>query len=163
MRKLQVLPSQSGYSAELAENTRRAQLEGGPSRTRLDFVGGVATVSASWNLPMAGFTYLQAFYRTATQQASEEFLVDLILDEAPLREYTAKFIPGSWRITNVRGGTTTVAAALEVKPLPVDEATDEAVMDAYEVYGEDVTSVFDALERLVNFTAPAAIPGSDPL
>jgi hypothetical protein len=159
MRKLVLTPSEAGYSATPGSDVLSVQLSGGPSRTRLDFVGSVATVNVSWNIPVDAFNYLQAFYRTGAQQGGEPFLIDLILDGAALVEYEAKFIPESYQVVGVQGLTTMVTAQLEVKPAAVDAAYDEALMDAYEAYGDQVGTALDALAYLVNVVAPATIPG----
>lgn len=158
MRKLAVIPSQSGYAAELGDETLRAQLEGGPSRTRRGFIGAVAAVNATWNLPQSGYNYLMAFYRTGTAKGSEPFLVDLILDTANVLEYQAKFISPP-RLAGVRGLTHNITAQLEVKPLAVDADSDNSIMDTYEAYGDEGGNVLMALAKLVNVTAPNALPG----
>jgi hypothetical protein len=162
MRKLLLTPNQSGYVAEDGVEALSAALDGGPSRTRRDFVGAVARVNCTWNLPPTEYQYMKAFLRTATAQASTPFYIDLILDEPELLEYTAKFIPGTFRLTGVRGLTTSVSAQLEVRPRPVDEVYDEAILDNFESYGGDdgQATIYQLLSDLVNISLPEAMPGA---
>ena len=159
MRKLALMPSQAGYSVGFGNEVLDVQLSGGPSRTRADFVGAVAMVNVNWTLPLDATRYLLAFFRTATKNASEPFLIDIILDEPLPTEYTAKFVPGTFQKLGVSGLTTSYGAQLEVRPNPVNEVSDEAIMDAFEIYGDDVGLALDALAYLVNVIAPESIPG----
>ena len=159
MRKLTLVPSQAGYGVGLGNEVLVAQLSGGPSRTRSDFLGAVASASVSWTLGPDAFDYLQAFYRTATRNAAEPFLLDMVLDGALLREYQVKFVPGSYQIVGVQGLTTTVQASLEVRPAPVDHADDEALLDLFEDYGDELDDTLFGIAELVNVTMPSAIPG----
>lgn len=149
MRKLALIPSQAGYSVGQGSGTLTAALAGGPSRTRLDFVGSVSQVTCTWNLPPISFAYLEAFWRTASKEGSEPFLIDIVLDEWYPSEYQAKFIAGSFRIDGVSGMETTVSADLEVRPNIPDEDFDEALMDVFEEYGEEGLSTLLAFEHLV--------------
>lgn len=158
-RKLVLIPSQADYSVGFGSEVLVAQLAGGPPRFRADFAGAVAGVNVSWNIPIEAARYLMAFYRTATKRAAEPFLIDLILDDPMPTEYTAQFVPGSLQLGSVSGATTYYSAQLYVRPNPTNEANDNAIMDAYEASGDEVGNVLSALARLVNVTAPAAIPG----
>lgn len=156
MYKLQLTPSQSDYAAQPGDEVLSAQLAGGKSRRRRDFIGAVATVNVGWNnLPGPAFDYIEAFRRTAVTQGVEWFLIDLILDESPITEYTVAFVPGSYRLVGVQGLTTSVAAQLEVQPKAVDSAYDLAIIQTYELYGDEGANVYNLLAELVNVTLPA--------
>jgi hypothetical protein len=159
MRKLALVPTQSDYSAQYGQDALSTALAGGPSRTRLDFVGSVAVVNVTWTVPPNGYSYLQAFHRSATQNETEPFLIDLILDSAMLTEYQAKFVVTSFRLAGVEGLTYSVSAQLEITPLTPDEEADGAIMDVYEAYGEDGGDTLALLAQLVNVTMPDSIPG----
>jgi hypothetical protein len=158
MRKLPITPLQAGYDATPGNEALSVALAGGPSRTRRDFIGAVAIVNAEWVLTPFEQQYMQAFFRTATTHATEPFLIDLVLDDFPLQEYQVKFVPGTFRITGVTGGSTSCAAQLEVVPLPDDAAYDNSVMDSYESYGDDASSTYDLLAHFVNVDLPNDIP-----
>lgn len=160
MRKLLVTPEQANYGVEFGNEVLSAQLSGGASRTRRDFIGAVATVTVSWTIGINDARYLQAFYRTATANASLPFLIDLVLDNPDLSEYQAKFVPGTFKLNGVSGLTTSYSANLEVKPHVPDVDDDNLLMDAYEAFGdESVFDFFDLLADFVNVQFPAAFPG----
>jgi hypothetical protein len=158
MRKLMVTPSQASYSAQLGSEVLQAQVAGGPSRRRRDFIGAPTYVSVTWLLPGSGFQYLEAFYRTATVNGTDPFLIDLVIDDASLEEYTAMFVPGSYMINGVQGDATSVSAQLEVEAKVPDADLDNAILDLYELYGDEMSTWFEALAVLVNVTLPAALP-----
>lgn len=157
MRKLLVTPSKSGYAVGVGNEARSVALDGGPSRTRRDFIGAVSLVDCSWNLPPDAFTYFQAFYRTATEMATEPFLIDLVLDEFSLLEYQSRFVPGSMRITGVSGMETSVAAQLETRPRPVNAVVDEGILMLYEAYEMGGALLLETLVHLVNVDMPGAL------
>lgn len=148
MRKLVLPPSQPGYGVGLGTDTLTAALSAGPSRTRRDFIGAVAEASVSWALDDAQYDYMMSFYRVVG--CAEPWLLDMILDTYALAEYEVKFVAGSFRLSDTRGLRQIVEARLEVKPLVSDPEFDEAVLDIYELYGDDASAVFDELEKLVN-------------
>lgn len=159
MSKLLLTPSQSGYAVEDGAETLWAPLSGGPARFRRDFTGAAARVNANWNLPPDEFTYIRAFYRTATEMGSEPFDIDLIIDGFELLEYEARFIPGSMRITGANGTMTSVSAQMEVRPRPVDTESDEAIIMLYELYSAEGALLLETLEELVNVDMPTSFPG----
>lgn len=151
MRKLLLAPSQAGYSATDGAAALEAALSGGMPRSRLDFLGAIARVEAQWSVGPADFQYLRAFFRTGSGQTSEPFLIDLVLDDFELTEYTAKFVPGSLRITKVVGQTTSCSAQLHVQPQPIDEDLDNAILDSYEIYGSGGSDFYAQLAQFANF------------
>lgn len=151
--KLHLPPSKSGYSAEPGSSVLMAQLDGGPSRFRLDFLGAVARVNCTWVCSPAQFLYLRAFYQSATKSGSLPFLVDLVLDSPLIGEHQATFVPGSFKLGGVQGYAHTVQAQLEAIPRPVDDAFNQSIVDLYEAYGEDGPPAAE-LAVFVNQTLP---------
>jgi hypothetical protein len=157
MRKLLVAPSKSGYAATPGNELLSVQLSGGPSWVRRDFIGAVAMIDATWNLPPEGANYLQAFYRTELQRGALPFLIDLILDDFDLAEYQARFVPGSFRIGSVQGLKTSFSAQLEVKPRAADAVADESLMEVFEAFDVEGGYALGLLEELVNVDLHTAI------
>lgn len=146
--KMLLTPAYSGFSASPAADTLQAQLDGGPSRFRLNQTGAAVTVQVQWGLTRNGFNYLEAFFRLLP--GSMPFLIDLIIDNADLTEYTARLVPGSKQLAGVQGLQRIVTAQLEVKPTRSDPAVDAAIVALYGAYGEAGRSVLDRLAQLVN-------------
>ena len=157
---LKVTPDQAGYSVTDGEEVLAVKLDGGLSRYRRDVVGAASTVRVQWSVGPTEYTYLRAFYRTTTSQGTESFLVDLILDSATLTQHTAYFVPGSMRLTRVRGNTYTVQAQMEVKPLAPDSEYDEALVMIYEEYGSLRGEFLSDIKAFVNDYLPSSGLGS---
>lgn len=153
--KLLLPPSQAGYGVDYGQASLYVELSGGPGASRRDFLGNVARVSASWSLPPEEANYLLAFRRSSVNYESEPFLIDLCIDGADLREYQAKFIPGSFRLVGYRGNERSYTAELEVKPVREDADYDAGLVLMFENYGDEGALILNLLEELVNEDLPA--------
>jgi len=113
--KFLLTPENSSYSVEKSiEETMRAQLEGGAGRYRADILGASNLVNCSWILDGTQFTYFEAFYRSVAGNGALPFTIDLIINDAELREYTARFVPKTKKLTAQKGLAYYVSAQLEV-------------------------------------------------
>lgn len=153
--KLLLPPSQAGYSADYGQSSLYVELSGGPGASRRDFIGNVARVSVSWSLPPEEANYLMAFRRSSTNYESDPFLLDLCLDSPDLKEYQAKFVPGSFRLVGYRGNERSYTAELEVKPTAADAEYDATLTMLYDNYGGEGSNILNLLEELVNEDLPA--------
>ncbi len=130
MDKLVLPPEQSGYSAAPGVEAVYTELDGGLGRYRQDILGAAARVTASWLLNPTDYRYMVAFYHSKRGGALP-FLIDLVLDSNALTEYTAHFVPGTWKVTGVEGQSYRVAADLEVTPtIAVDYTAEQAIVTA---------------------------------
>lgn len=154
MRKLELRPNSSGYTATPGNEIDSVQVDGGPSRSRRSFIGKPSTVNVGWMLDEQGFNYLTAFFRTATANGALPFLCDLLLDYANLEEYTCKFIPGSFKpVASTAAFTFNATAQFEVQPLQTNEEHDLDIIE----YWEETYGRFDLAGRLsqvVNIILP---------
>lgn len=132
MRTMVIPPDNSAYAAQRGSEVLSVKLDGGSSRTRLDVFGAPFTVDVVWIVDPAGFNYLNAFFRTATIHGSIPFKVAMVLDSATLTQYTAIFVPNTFKLTQQQGLAYYLAAQLEVRPLPVTAAADNTLMNTYE-------------------------------
>lgn len=155
MRKLLLRPNSSGYTAQVGNEVVSAATEGGASRTRRDYVGAPGLINVAWMLDEDGFDYLNAFFRTVVQAGSLPFLCDLLLDYAALKEYTCKFVPGSFKpIASTAAFTFNAAAQFEVLPIKPNEAFDLDIVYLFEQFGGHPSSFFNLLEIFANQTMP---------
>jgi hypothetical protein len=154
LSKLLLPPSQAGYGVDFGSSSLYVELSGGPGASRRDFLGNVSRVSVSWSLPSEEADYLLSFRRAATNYESEPFLIDLCIDSADLKEYEAKFIPGTFRLTGYRGNERSYSAELEVKPTSSDADYDAALVLMYDSYGNESNLVLSLLAELVNEDLP---------
>lgn len=159
MQKLTLPPDNSGYASTEGVDVLVAKIDGGPARYRRDFIGATSTVNVTWRaLSATGYKYLRAFFNTAAARGSVPFLADLILDDGALTEHECYFVPGTFGTQQVQGGVLfDVTAQFEVKPLPVDDAYNQGLIDAYAAFGEDSAEGLALLEQLVNVDLPNAL------
>lgn len=152
--KLLLPPDRAGYNFEDFSSVVSVRLDGGPSRTRADMLGGDPTVSVQWTLSRANFDVLLAFYQTNTVYGSAPFYLDLYLENSELAEYECHFVPGSFRLQSQRAHTFVVGATLEVKPSTRDSVYESALIMLFEEYGSietadgtigTFTTLFDAM------------------
>lgn len=144
MEKLLLLPEQASYNFNPKNEVVSIDLEGGLSRSRKDVLGASAFVDCRWFLTSEQYQYFKAFYNLSAGRGALPFLIDLLLDQPFLEEFTAKFVADSFEMSDPRGLSFQVSAQLEVTPI-IDEAFDEIILDSY-ING----SFLDELEKLVN-------------
>lgn len=156
MYKLALAPDQNGYAA--AEGYRHVyqKLDGGAGRQRKDILNGTYKVDVTWTVTKDDYLYLTTFHR-ATKEGTEPFRMDLLLTKHELVEYECRLIPGTWRLTSVKGETYVVKAQLEVVPDLGDDAFDEGLVTTYEAFGPEGAEAFADLAYLVNVLMPANI------
>lgn len=157
MRKLIIAPTSPAYRVKRGDENITTKLSGGFSRSRRDQLGAGMNVAVSWMVNADGFQYLTAFYNTITKVGSLPFLMDLMIDTAPLAEHECKFVPGSFGLEQTSGDTHIFSAQLEVKPLIPNEAADTAYVDMYELYGTELDTVLAGLDHLANTVFPATL------
>ena len=158
MEKLMLVPDKASYTVKDGKEVVSIQLDGGAARYRRDVLNAASRVTCLWNLDPAEYQYFRAFYRTSTQNGSQTFLASLMLDEPVLRDFEAHFVPDSVMLREQSGLLYVMAAELEVSPLPVDDAFNQAVVDLWtEGAGDVVPGIANPLHVLVNIRLPGAI------
>jgi hypothetical protein len=155
--KLTLSPDTSGYSITDGKQAIRQQLDGGRGRYRQDIANPAISVKCKWILNQVKYEYMRRFYHT-TYGGALPFTIDLLLDDGTvLTEVTANFIPGKFRVNNVKGTSYVVTAELEIEPPEQDEQTNTSYVTLYNAYGDDSQAFINALNQLVNVTMPAEI------
>lgn len=151
--KMTLCPTQDGYSVQHPFSINRMQLDGGATRFRKGKKGLPSSVSVQWVVDKNGYDYLLAFYRLWEAQTPKinPFLLDLIIDESALLEYSC-FFSGGLVLSAVNGPIRTVTATLEVIAKKPDTTVDEII-----ILG--VLDLINPLEELVNEDLPNAVGG----
>lgn len=139
--KMDLCPNQDGYSVQHGYGIIRQQLEGGASRFRKNKKNVPSIVNVSWLVEKDGYDYLKAFYEI-WQNQDEAFLLDLIIDDAELLEYSCNFT-GGIVLNSVLGYSYRVSAELEAKTKKRNPDQDEII-----ILG--VLDLVNPLEELVN-------------
>lgn len=149
-------PDQDGYQIDAAVTTLQAKLLGGGMKLRRDALNAPAKVSVTWTCSDAEYDYLLTFYRT-TNDGTIPFLMDLIMDNSVLTEHECRFMPGTFKVSTIKGNARKIAAQLEVVPLPPDDAYDEGLVTTFEAFGTETSESLGVLATLVNVNMPANI------
>ncbi len=156
LTRLEILPQQASYAVTDGIQAVDQKLDGGLSRYRQDQLDPAAKIKCQWFCKAVQYSYLKAFYKTITKGASLPFLLDLILDDGTeLTEHTAYFVPGTFKLTQVRGLTYVVSAELEVRPIVEDEEYNQSFVDSYNAYGEEFPDFYNDFEYFINVYLPS--------
>ena len=156
MDKFQLPPDSAAYTVVDGKEVIAIQLDGGAARYRRDILNANSKVTCQWTFDRDEYQYLRAFYKTSTSNGSLPFLIDLALDDPALTEHQAYFVPGSMSLREQRGHMYVVAAELDVKPIPRDQAYDESLVMIWSGYAPDPSLFLNQLEQLVNVQMPEA-------
>lgn len=115
MMKLAITPDQENYTASDAEDVISTKVGGGPPRMRMDLLNSETKIEVQWTLNPAEYQYIRAFYNYI-HKGADSFLMDLLLESPTLAEYVVRIIPGTWKLTSVKGTTFKVKCTLSVAP-----------------------------------------------
>lgn len=123
---------------------------------RLDVLDASSIVNCQWTVGPSEYAYLRQFYVLNVRQGAAAFLIDLILDDSLLTEYTARFVPDTWSLSSHSGLSYTVTAQLEIEAIEQDYEYLDRLMDLVTAYGgiENLDKVLDLLDILVNQKLP---------
>jgi len=149
--KMALRPNQSGYSVQHPYAINRMQMDGGASRFRKGKKNAPALVTLQWMTDKNGYDYLKAFYELWQDQypAINSFLLDLIIDDSELMEYSCDFTSGL-RLDQVAGHAYYISADIEATAKKRNNVQDEAI-----ILG--VLDLLNPLEQLVNVDLPNAL------
>lgn len=154
LNRLAYCVQQSGYTVDFGTSVIAQELEGGPSRYRVDSKNNVHYVNSTWVVSAKGYQYLIAFFHVWQRNPSQPFLAKLIIDNAVLDEYECFFRNGGFRLDSKNGRIYTVSATLEVAAKLRDDVFDDTLV----MLGNDqVLDVLNPLEKLVNEDLPNAL------
>lgn len=125
MRTLAVLPDKTGYSAKPGAAFGSKTFAGSPASRFAARPGSEPDVlECTWVLTPGEYTYLRAFYRTATALGSLPFEAMLAVDGAELLPYQALIVPGSFGLRSVSGEEHRVSATLVASRAPTGAGDD---------------------------------------
>lgn len=153
LMKLTLTPDQDGYNLEAPLSALVNKLAGGGSRLRRDLLNAPMKANVTWTLDEAQYNYIRTFHRFL-DDGSQPFLMDLLVDTSTLTEHECRFIPGSFKLSTVKGGVRKVVAALEVIPIPSDDAYDEGLVTTYEAFGADGSEACALINTIANINMP---------
>ncbi|MFH3826038.1 hypothetical protein [Acinetobacter nosocomialis] len=157
MNTLKYCSTQEGYSASLKSGVISQELDGGAPRYRRAVKNGYHTVNVQWKVFDVGFQYLDAFYNVWCETPGEMFNAPLRVNGPEFKPYKCLFVPDSFQLTSIQGPVYTVTAQLRVKPI-VDSDLNWSIVDAGND-GQDLASLINPLEELVNDDLPRATEG----
>ncbi len=130
---LGLLPDSQGFTVTSGQaETLSTLLDGGAPRFRALQIGVIKLVSCQWSLNADDYDYICAFYRTATANGSRFFFITLAgIDGAALTQYTAAFVPQTWKLLSQKGMQYVQWCQLYVIPNAPDSTTDIELLGRY--------------------------------
>lgn len=161
MYKLVLPPDSSGYTvSDELDGVVRNILEGGAARYRRDIQKTSKSVQCTFICTALEYQYLRAFYRTWVDNPSGAFLADLVIDGMDLTTHSCYFIPGTFILTSQQGGSYTVQAQLEVRPLDYDTELDSTYVALVGEYGLNDWQIYvDLFDIVINVEFPPLTTG----
>ena len=151
--KLILCPLRDSYNPTLGNDVITTQYESGMPRQRLAGVGRPHQVGVTFRHKAQHQDYILAFWRVYRARA---FAMRLILDGTDLAWYECRFI-GEPSILSLGGGVFEFSINLVCRPKPLDIEQDKVFIELYEQTGGDISTFFNALEKLVNEDLPDAL------
>lgn len=149
MAKLNLSPSQAGYTYQPGKDYVNIRLDGGKDYRRKTKENSTADVTASWTLSAFEYAAFWAFFRKELDRGVNSFTIDLTLEDRGTIEVTAAFIDPPSLVAR-EGDTYTVAGQMEVVLPAEDEDADTSILLFHGVYGEDAGAFLARLEQLMN-------------
>lgn len=155
LNRMMYCSTQQGYSANIGDGVIAQELDGGAPRYRRALKGVMHVVNSRWVVTSAGYQYLMAFYRVWERNPSQPFLAKLCIDNPAVEDYQC-FFDGGLTLNEKNGKFFIVTAKLRVKPLKIDPAVDDIIVEAGNS-GTDLAALLNPLEILVNVDLPNAL------
>lgn len=151
LRRLNLAPDVQGY--QIAEPTGHVytKLAGGASRIRRDFDSAPVEIDVQWTCDEQEYNYLTTFHRVT---ANEPFTMALIVHSPEFTDHEVRFVPASFKTSNIQGRKYVVRAKLEVVPLVSDLDFDEGLVTTFEAFGQEGPAAYGLLTQLVNVDMP---------
>ena len=132
MYTLGIPVDRQGYSVDEGDTNVAIQLDGGGPRIRADQLGAVKTAHCQWTVDQDRYDYLEAFYRTGTNNGANPFNISLVgIASSTPDTYVAWFVPKTKRLLSQSGLTYVVGADLWVVPNQVDTNADIQLLGQY--------------------------------
>ena len=156
MLHLSLRPDAEGYQRKEGNNVVSTNLDGGPSRTRVDKIGAPESVSVTWTLNPSQYRYIQAFWHTGIKKGAFSITCDLVSQDgtAPTPP-VCKFIQDTFTLASQKGLTYVIQASLEVMPLPRDTALDDLTVSIGPDFAPEL--FVNLFEHLVLVTLPGEL------
>lgn len=111
-------PIRDGYSVIPTYPIRETLLEGAATRKFTNALYAPHEVTVNWKLNSTDYTNFMGFFRTTLKEATEYFLMDLVVDIGALVPHRCRTKGGMPRLQQVSGNTFYVTATLEVEVNP---------------------------------------------
>jgi hypothetical protein len=113
MNKLLISPDSNGYNIEVPNSFITHKFDEGNSRLRCDIDEQSFILNLKWTVNKSDYNILNNFFIT---NSAISFLIDLILLDNDIAEYTAIVLPETIKLISQVGDIYTISATIEVLP-----------------------------------------------
>lgn len=121
--RLSFTPVRDSYTLVPAYNTVESRLDGGKSRKRRDFLGGIHVITPTWVLKGTEYTSFMGFFNEEVLDGSLQFIGNFLTTVGITCEHKCTVIGGQPKLTGQSGDAFFVSATLEVTPNPTKANT----------------------------------------
>ena len=146
MDRLKIAPDKDGYGWNEPEGIVFTDTAGGFPKTRLDTPNAPYLIDLQWTVNENGANFLLAFHR---RNKLRSFVIPLIVESVEPSDYTARFVPKSFRYDGCTGLTHFFSAQVYALPVPVASCPDELILQLNECFDCKPGDMFCELESLL--------------
>lgn len=151
--QLILCPLLDSYNVAIGNDVISTQYSNGPPRQRLDGVGRPHNVQVAFRHKAQHQEYIMRFWRV---QRAKPFAMRLMIESIGMEWYQCWF-DGPPQPMPLGGGVFEFRINLIVKARPLNIGVDAAYLWAYSQTNGDISTYFNALEKLVNEDLPDAM------
>lgn len=148
LARLNLTPVQASYGVQdTGADIVETVLDGGGPRQRVDVDGAARVATVRLALDAAQHSYLETFLHANRGQAFEFKLTN---QYGEWQIHTVRAVPGSLRLSELRGTSRVYDLQLYVEPLARNADFDATILTIYDQWGENAGKIADLLEKAVN-------------
>lgn len=150
-----LLPLRDSYNIQLGDDVTTTQFDSGMPRQRLTSIGKPHQVDVTFRHKNQHQEYLYNFWML---HRTKPFMMRLLAGSSEISWFECRFV-GGLNHTEVGFNVHQCSIGLIVKPNRFDKQVAQDYVDAYTLTGGDLSTFFNALEKLVNEDLPSAMRG----
>jgi len=141
------LPLAAAAGGTGTPGAQRTAIEGGPSRTALAYDRGMQTFNVSMLLSPLRYSVWTTFYHRIILKGAVTFTMELDSGYG-CQDHDVTMIPGSYSFTRLEADTlVTFQVETENKSYEMTDADADALVELYEVYGDETDALLRRLAR----------------
>lgn len=144
-----MVPLVAGYSAGPTPGVERTAIEGGPARYAMAYDRGVQPYSVSFKFSTLRFSVWNVFYHRAILKGAVSFALPMDSGHG-VSDHVGNMLPGTYSAVRLQGNRFYLVSfqfEVENQAYEMSDADAEALLELYEVYGDETDALLRRLAR----------------